>query len=1192
MECTVADNALLSWEAISFKPSWQLGNKLRLLKYSRVQYRLPLLPAATHKADLCRGQSGHIRCFNAGDKRVNEQPGLIALHTIWLRAHNKIATELSHINPHWRDEKLYQETRRIIGALMQHITFKEFLPIVLGRDVMRLFDLELMRKGYFNGYDIKTNPTAANAFGTAAFRFGHSLVQHSLVRCDRSHKRLRSNVSLHEELTNPSNLYNIGSVDRLLLGLCQQPAQKRDEFITEELTNRLFQTPRYGYGMDLAALNIQRGRDHGLAPYTAWREPCGLQSFTEWSDLLKVMSAETQHRLKRIYRDLDDIDLFPGGMAERPVSGGLVGPTFACILAQQFSNVRKGDRFWYENGGFESSFTLAQLQQIRRMTLARILCDNLDGIDTLQPFVFLAVDSDRNHRVPCDSDYIPYMDLKPWAENHKEDYHEKPTDHEHSPSYQKPSYPQYQKPVSKPSYQESTRPSYVEHKPSYLIDFGSESSTKPNEQHKPSYLIDNNFQGKPTKPQNFYRPTTSKYPKPQEEHKPTYLIEESFQQSTKRPHGGYRPTDSAFLPLEHKDPYHNHNNYDTQLPSKLETKPNEDYNHHHYHHSTHDHVQSASHAKPIEVLPTYSKPIEVLPTYSKPQGHYPTVHQKPQEEYPLNHHESLEEHSSHHTSQAEYHPNHHKPHDEYHSSSQTSYEYPSYSNKPQDEHSIIHNKPHDEYPSNHHKPNEEQHLTHHKPNEEYHSSYEKPQEGHSHHKPYDKYPSYSTKPQYEYTTSKPHYGHQTQSQSNKEHYKPQYLYTFTLPLASTTTSKPHYGQISFTNSYGNGDIPSTLDYNKYKPKPNPSTGTYTLATKPPSMNHYNIPPKRPSYGKPSSIYQHESYNYIKMFNEPSYYYLEDGKIASNVSAENTLVVPHSDWNTAMPSDSSALKLEPRTPTDGENIPTDEKIDAILTTSFDTARSENKEIVDIVTIEGSVVNINIAPEPEDSRKITVTSNKINIAEDTTNQSSITFSMNNLTYLNIVSLENITESSSKEINTVENSEMYFNLDITNTDVPLSTVQNDIDCTSTTIESQTEITATTIQDPTETITDITITKEDSINTTPVFTEVENNFTVMEDADTTFSENTTNTPHKNEENNAEENKVTDSTDEAIAFTSNYVLSTSGNSEYDDEWLYVEEVENDSIIPEMPVLISDPMALKELPRPMIFEDEESSRTV
>lgn len=166
--------------------------------------------------------------------------------------------------------------------------------------------------------------------------------------------------------------------------------------------------------MDLAAINIQRGRDHGVPPYTAWREPCGLSPIHNWTDLQRVMAPETAERFRSTYLSVDDIDLYSAGLAERPVRGGLVGPTFACIIAQQFSNLRKGDRFWYENGDFESSFNPAQLQQIRKVTLAQIICETMTQVDTIQPFVFLTADNFRNRRDMCRN--LVDFDLTPWIE--------------------------------------------------------------------------------------------------------------------------------------------------------------------------------------------------------------------------------------------------------------------------------------------------------------------------------------------------------------------------------------------------------------------------------------------------------------------------------------------------------------------------------------------------------------------------------------------------------------------------------------------------------------------------------------------------------------------------------------------------------------------------------------------------------
>ncbi|ALC47914.1 CG42331 [Drosophila busckii] len=364
--------------------------------------------------DVCHRGAIAAHCIRSGDGRSGEQPGLLAMHLVWVGEHNRISLNLSDLNPHWSDEKLYQETRRIIGAMFQHITYREFLPIILGREVCKLFDLELLDSGYYNGYDAKVNPTIANAFSSAAFRFGHSLVQSSYTRCDRHHNIIRNNISLHEEFQK-GDIGSAGSLHRLLRGLASQRALKRDEFITPELTNHLFQTPSFPFGLDLAAINIQRGRDHGLAPYTSWRVPCGLTPILSWNDFANAVGPESARRIGHAYRSVHDIDLFVGGIAERPVIGGLVGPTFACIIAQQFSNTRRGDRFWYENGGFESSFTPAQLHSLRSVSLAQVLCRSVGG-GTLQPHIFVPHEFMDNERQSCGSGVLGDIDLSPWLE--------------------------------------------------------------------------------------------------------------------------------------------------------------------------------------------------------------------------------------------------------------------------------------------------------------------------------------------------------------------------------------------------------------------------------------------------------------------------------------------------------------------------------------------------------------------------------------------------------------------------------------------------------------------------------------------------------------------------------------------------------------------------------------------------------
>ncbi|XP_054719916.1 chorion peroxidase-like [Uloborus diversus] len=359
------------------------------------------------RSDRLSCSSAETSCFVSGDVRCNQNVLLTSFHGLMLREHNRLADILSALNPGWNDEILFHEARRILSAEIQHITFTEFLPLLLGDCVMSSYGLKPKLTGYSFDYDCNLNPAVLNSFAAAAGRFGHTLVQDEMELY--SNQGSRKDAHFHADF-DPSFMYTRGSFDALVRGMTRQPAQTFDSNVAAHLTNELFGAS--GQGLDLIALNIQRGRDHGLPGYNEWREYCGLPRLRNFEDLATVMDPLVVRNFSRLYRNVDDVDLFPAGIAENPLPDAILGPTFACIIADQFRRLKLGDRFWYENGGMESSFSEPQLQEIRKITLSRLLCDNTD-VEAMQMVAFVRP-AKWNPSEDCKTGKIPRMSMNPW----------------------------------------------------------------------------------------------------------------------------------------------------------------------------------------------------------------------------------------------------------------------------------------------------------------------------------------------------------------------------------------------------------------------------------------------------------------------------------------------------------------------------------------------------------------------------------------------------------------------------------------------------------------------------------------------------------------------------------------------------------------------------------------------------------
>lgn len=318
--------------------------------------------------------------FVAGEARANENVLLTSFHTLFVREHNRLCDELATANPDWTDEELYQYARKIVGGLIQSIAYNEWLPAM---------GVELEA---YTGYKEDVNPGLLNVFTAAAFRLGHTLLNSQILRMNNDGEYLPGELFLKDVFFNPMVVVNSGGIEPFLKGMGTQIQQDMDNKMVNDVRNFLFGPPGMG-GLDLAAINIKRGRERGLADFNSIRETFGLAPYTFFQEI--SANAEIFANLQSLYLDINNIDPWVGFLAEWHMPGALMGPTLMKIMEYQFTALRDGDRFYFENDPVLSE---ADKSEIRSTLFHDVIMRNT-GITLMQEHVFEAMP----HELICGS---------------------------------------------------------------------------------------------------------------------------------------------------------------------------------------------------------------------------------------------------------------------------------------------------------------------------------------------------------------------------------------------------------------------------------------------------------------------------------------------------------------------------------------------------------------------------------------------------------------------------------------------------------------------------------------------------------------------------------------------------------------------------------------------------------------------
>jgi peroxidase len=300
--------------------------------------------------ELCVTANENSTCYHSGDSRVNANPLVTILYTIFLRSHNQIAQKLKRMNPKWNDNQLFATTKDINIAIYQKLIYNDWANVVLGKRMA----LEIRNKN--NDHDNKKykSEKVSNEFGTAAIKFYNTMLPGDLLNHQDDPTRMLSRSSenivdalvsskqkeilrLQETFYKPRDLSKHHLLDQLMNAVLRQHSMAMDSSYVDDLSLQLYRSQMYGnriFGGDSLAFDIQRTRDHGLQPYIYYIKKCLNIKINWWEDLQNIISDDDLSKLQSIYDSVQDIDLLVGALSEIPNENSTVGPTLTCLLSK------------------------------------------------------------------------------------------------------------------------------------------------------------------------------------------------------------------------------------------------------------------------------------------------------------------------------------------------------------------------------------------------------------------------------------------------------------------------------------------------------------------------------------------------------------------------------------------------------------------------------------------------------------------------------------------------------------------------------------------------------------------------------------------------------------------------------------------------------------------------------------------